>query len=375
LGPALLLAEPATVVMEVLHPGPEAASADTRAIRTPRRFPHTAGVALTRAADCVFLRVTRDLEWIDAEQTVEFGLVYGNLLDGLEPETLLEGEALPSPLKHFPSGADAFLTPGWSDDRSFLQYVANAYPTLLLGLPSALYELGAELLVGATPPPVDGPTPPSSSVRHINNYCGISAFIHSMANTFPGALDPALGKDEQWDDVGDKLDHSNTFGVRVSKMVDQINENYRDKPAANGKRYCAKSFTFGKGFSGDISTKQLAEYKKHCDVKMCIEDTFPSDAKAWLPGQHSRSVWHWVDITAVTETATGADLQVQDYGRSYTVPANQDAQTLDFTHAAGSTMGDRGKNFGGWNPTERIYFCIVCECGDQGGQPVFPDPA
>lgn len=369
--PALLYLGPGPLSVSVLQMGDQLAGAGAAEVLGPsERFPGTVAIHFRHPMSLAFVRVRRNPEWMEAVQSLEMGIRYGDPDAAYASDLVLAQPVISTPLLEFPSGREAYAFPPGASQRSFLEYVASAYEMLLDGLSFAEYEIAAELplvtfpIAGQTPPtpliaPPNfvGPTPPMNA-EHNNNYCGISAFIHSMQRKFPGSLPPNVdGKSNpndptDWDKVGDDLDHSNTFGERGSKMVENINKNFRDKPgAANGKRYCA-------GELSDISVANLAAWAEDCDLKLLVYD---------LP-----TFGHWVDLTGITPTATGADLTIQDYSSSYTVSYNDRDGTIDFTNAAGSTMGNRGKRFGGKNPLEQFYFCVVCECDEKNGKQTLP---
>lgn len=344
-GPCVVYISPANVAVNVFELG--GGTPDTfraAVLSTSERFPEVLGIAFNEP-DRYFISVARNPEWLEEGFELEFAIRYAepSLAYSDNAITPLPDTTLRTPFLFFPDGTEAFDCPARPHYGGFLECVTCEYGSLLESVSTALYDLAVELPLLTFPIPpagAGGPRAPSSA-RHNENYCGISAFIHSMQSKFPGALPPNAHTDPtEWDKVGDALDHSNTFGERGSKMVDNINKNFRDKQgAADGKRYCAEQLT---------NSAASIWSKRNCDLKLLVYD---------LP-----TFGHWVDINSVTQTATGVDLNVQDYGHNYTVPYNDAKDTIDLTNAAGSTMGNRGKEFGGRNPLQRIYFVAVCEC-------------
>jgi phage tail-like protein len=185
-----------------------------------------------------------------------------------------------------------------------------------------------------------GPTPPTGA-RHNENYCGISAFIHSMETTFPGALSHDIRTSKaQWDRLGDDLDHSNTFGERGGKFVDNVNKNFGDRViTGDRKNYCAAEIE-------DTTPANLEAWSDVCNIKMLIYD---------IP-----SYGHWVDINSVS----GNTLNFQDY--SYSHSATFDGKVVDFSSSG--TGGPTMSHFKGSNTKagdgffESVQFYAVCEC-------------
>src|SRR5262249_8990126 len=139
-----------------------------------------------------------------------------------------------SPFRAYPSGQE-LETPPRALPLPLDTYVSRFYRyNLREGIAAGLYELYAELpltfcgLAGAA----GGPDKAPPGASHSSSICGISTFIHSMDNRFPGALpgNVTTNKDE-WDKAADSIDHSG-IGITAGTMVKKINENYRDKPGA-----------------------------------------------------------------------------------------------------------------------------------------------
>lgn len=317
-------------------PGLEVEVVDEPAVVAETPDPDIHRVALVASAQPHVLRVTAPKGTPPIEVRVA--------LDADAWEQLLETR-IDSPIVRLPGGEPLFDVDGLAaygfDPREGIGFLA--YLEL-----ADLFE--AFCVVGA-----DGPRPPTGS-EHKKNYCGISAFIHSMQRTFPGALPADAGTNAaSWDGVGDNLDHSNTFGERPGKMVDEINDNYGTSPprSRDGKRYCATELD-------DTSAANLGAWAEDCDLKMCILDV--------------TSVWgHWVDITGVD--AGQKKLSFQDYEDTGTVNYSEDSENVDFSSAPNTTMG---RHFNGTNTTagdgigETVTFVAVCACDTSSSDPKMP---
>ncbi|QUC64153.1 phage tail protein [Nitrosopumilus sp. K4] len=185
-----------------------------------------------------------------------------------------------------------------------------------------------------------GPAPPDGA-RHNDNYCGISAFVHSMETTFPGALSHDIRTSKaQWDRLGDNLDHSNTFGERGGKFVDNVNKNFGDRViTGDRKNYCAAEIE-------DTTPANLEAWSDVCNIKMLIYD---------IP-----SYGHWVDINSIS----GNTINFQDYNYSHS--ATFDGKVVDFSSSG--TGGPTLSHFKGSNTKagdgffESVQFYAVCEC-------------
>jgi hypothetical protein len=168
-----------------------------------------------------------------------------------------------------------------------------------------------------------------------------------MQNTFPGSLprDAATNKDN-WDEVGDNLEHSNTLGARGGKFKSAVNFRYGwEAKAKDGKRYCAVELD-------EPSAEKLKEVNDVCDLKILLYDRLGGFG-------------HWVDVNSVN----GSTINFQDYDQSGNAIYDEDNENLDFSRASNTTTGE---HFDADNPVvgngigESVYFYAVCECEREG---------
>ncbi|MCV0431148.1 phage tail protein [Nitrosopumilus sp.] len=289
--------------------------------------------------DLVFISLTNpNSDYTTFETAIEYSEITSN------PELVMTPIDSPliefgtnTPLYEIPPGFDAVYSS--FDDFSSAEFEYESEMSLMDYLKNEQLFFSECLLppAGST---LSGPTPPEKS-RHNANYCGISAFIHSMETTFPGALSHDIRTNSaQWDRLGDNLDHSNTFGERGGKFVENVNKNFGNKViTGNGKKYCAAEIE-------DTTPANLEAWNDICNVKMLVYD---------IP-----SFGHWVDLTSIS----GNKITYQDYGHNH--PATFDGKVVDFSNSnLGGPMKDhfRGNNAkAGDGFFESVQFYAVCEC-------------
>ncbi|MGA1842643.1 MAG: hypothetical protein ACMUIU_18665 [bacterium] len=266
-----------------------------------------------------------------------------------------------SPIISFPGG-DPINDRGYGTE-AFADYVMQTYNyDMTKGISFLNYMMINELPLvffpgqaapSPMPSPTRGPTPPSGA-EHDDNYCGLSVFIHSMITTFPGSLPSDVTTNPRsWDKIGDAIDHSNWFGERGAKLVDNVNENFGEihPQSSNGKRYCA-------GKLSDTSLANLEAWNEDCNLKMLIYD--------WP------EFGHWVDVTAIN----GNTLTIQDYSVNATVTYNPSNKSVDFSSAQNTEMATSNFNgndkVAGDDPFEIVIFTVVCECDISSGKGKLP---
>ncbi len=320
----------------------------------------------------------------DTSQSVEVGIQFDDPRAAFMEETPYREVVIFSPLRTFPGGTDVFELPDGSPYSTFDQFVETEYAYSPEQGIAGLQWLVQEQLLHTFCPPAGHPgaRPPTGS-SHDDNFCGISAFIHSMQRSFPGALKADVAINSQsWDEVGDNLDHSCWFGVRGEKMVENVNSNYGgDNPdTQDGKSYCASRIR-------DTSPANLAAWAEDCDVKVLIYD---------IPNIFG----HWADVLSVTPDPTDPSrgtLNLQDYEDNYDVSLSNSASgdQVDFSGApldntmrgnfdqsdpvagdATATVALNPRPMPGEEPKlteisiEAVWFYVVCECDpDTGGMP------
>lgn len=309
------------------------------------------------------IRFLRDAAHTRKKETVSVGIDYDQPVQVFRKGSWWDTTVIHSPLKRFPGGEELTTVPAGSPHRSFSKFVKETFgydfqKGIRLSEWWALQELSILFFPPAGHP---GPTPPPGS-KHEDNYCGISTFVHSMETKFPGSLKPDVSTNPtSWDEVGDNLDHSNTFGARAAKMKSNVNANYG-------------------GTSGKSANSRA--YRQHR-----LSDTTPANLEAWAEAGNLKLLvynflgrfGHWVDVTAVTPSTTDpneATLEIQDYGHAYTVTYRKptgwlvDPQgAIDFSSAAsGSVMGTEfssasGNNIAGDNAWEPLGFSVTYDAG------------
>jgi hypothetical protein len=266
-----------------------------------------------------------------------------------------------SPIISFPNGNP--INDLGEGTEAFADYVRETYKySVTKGISFLRYMMISELPLvffpgqaapSPTPSPTPGPTPPSGA-DHDDNYCGLSVFIHSMITTFPGSLPSDVTTNpKSWDKIGDAIDHSNWFGERGAKLVDNVNKNFGEihPQSSNGKRYCA-------GKLSDTSLANLEAWNEDCNLKMLIYD--------WP------EFGHWVDVTAIN----GNTLTIQDYSVNATVTYNPSDESVDFSSAQNTIMARSNFNgndkVAGDDPFEIVIFTVVCECDTSSGKEKLP---
>lgn len=327
---------------------------------------------LPSADEFYFLRVNRETAQSTTEAELELALLFSepsSLFYDDAPTELFPEYSIFSPLKQFPSGNAFWEVPNGEPYETFQEYVQEVWgfdPEL--GLAFDDWLIVEELPEGLCPAAgAAGPLPPAGA-QHDENYCGISVFIHSMETYFPGALKNNVRTNAaSWDEVGDNLDHSCTFGIRGNKLVDNVNKNYGNATpkSQNGQAYCA-----GKISRANATATNLANWAEDCNVKLLVYD-------------FSSFFGHWVDVNKVNidpNDPNSGILELQDYQFAYSVnltgPGFVGQATVDFSTAnANSVMG---KNFKGDNTLagdswyEPLGFTVVCKCNVVNGKYQLP---
>lgn len=303
----------------------------------------------------VDFRQTGDLFYLGLERTgdLEEQIDVLVMLDYDDPEILswyeeTPGERFFSPYRRFPSGKEADDIVAAQSALSLDDAVEEKYGySIAMGTTFLSYVAMAALTPHQCPQfPVVGPSPPDGAECD-DNYCAISAFIHSMitnyTNVFAGdpQRDPA-----DWDEVGKYINHNQYFGTPACHLIAGVNKNYFfGRKADNGERYCAWELK-------NTSIQNLRAWEKECDVKILIYD-------------YKRGWAHWVPIVNIE----GRVLQVQDYDISFAVTyISRPKSQLDFrrTREGSLTRGhfDKSNPIAGDETGESVHFVAVCECDD-----------